>query len=405
MKNYITICLITLLNLLFSSVANCEDLQLAHNLKRHFEDKSQFKTWYKSLNSNDKNQFLAGTVTFCQPELTEIALTNGGDIKTPVYHIFSAASYGMTDTYLDVIFISGSKEQADKTALAYNRNISEKHTYDSKHKNLSGEMILSDSFISLLSQGIAGCASPEDKIEMTKILLKNGADINTTNKYGENAFQFAVEAIRFYTKFGEVFSDQVSQISESEAIKQLFKLLIENIPPEGVSPEVQTGAVLYALSYGDEEITDMVKKAGFKINFNTAIIQYAMPDIICAQNEVNNKLLQDLLNSGVKPKDEFIFSAIQCRNPQAAEALLNRGVTASSSALSLAVHYGEEDIVKQLLSHGAKTTMSDGRSAFESCASNLLSSMESICSLNEEGYKLYKKGLEDMKRGGVKSLL
>lgn len=422
MKNFITIFMVCLINFLFSFTANCEDLHLEYDLNEHFKNKSPFETWYKTLKPSDKNQVLAGTVVFCHPELTKIALANGGNIKTPVYYIYSPASYGGVNTYLSAIFTNGNKEQADAAALKYNPDISVNSVFNRKSKFPEGRVLLSKDFISLLSQGIAGCEQNTDKIKMTKLLLENGADINATNQYGENAFQFIVESIRLPDDFGY----EKSQMPKSEAVKQLFQLLLENTPSEGVSPYIQTGAVLYALSYGDEEIINMVKKAGFKVSLNAPIIQNALPDIICAKDEANYKILQDLLNSGIKPHDDIIFSAITCRNTEAVRVLLDKGVNASierkvpttetvrngyflqtktvyevSSALSEAVYSSQADIAKLLLEHGAKTTMSNGKSAFEHCASNPSSSSESLCSLDEYGYQIYKKSREEMKKGGM----
>lgn len=429
MKKFFTIFMMYLFSILFPSVANCEDLHLEYNLSKHFENKSRFNAWYKNLKQSDKNLVLAGTVVFCHPELTEIALANGGDIKTPVYHIYSPVSYGGVDTYLSAIFTNGNKEQADRMALNYNPNIFIQGIYSRKSKFPENNALLSNDFISLLTQGIAGCQLPEDKIKMTKLLLKNGADINTTNKYGENAFQFAIESIKCYdNEILAMTEGKESQLSKEEAIKQLFQILLENKPDE-VSPEVQTGAVLYSISYGNEEITAMVKKSGFKANLNTSIAQSAIPDIICARDDTNNKLLQDLLNYGIRPQDDIIFSAIMCRNTEAVRVLLDKGVNANverkspttetvrngyflqtktvyeiSSALSEAVYTSQADMAKLLLEHGAKSIMSNGKSAFEHCASHPSLSDEALCSLDEYGYKIYKKSREEMKKGGMEIL-
>ncbi len=65
-----------------NAFAQDEDLHDTAVLSEHFKNPQEFTTWYKELPTKDKNLVLAGTIHACRPELTQIALNNGGDIKT-----------------------------------------------------------------------------------------------------------------------------------------------------------------------------------------------------------------------------------------------------------------------------------------------------------------------------------
>ena len=113
MKN--RVLLLTILSsLIFTTVqaTETEDLHHAQTLEKHFQNTEEFTAWYKTLSPTDKNQVLAGTAALCRPDLLNIALQNGGDIKTYVMGAYITA--GHDDDSILLIYSHPTKDEKEE---------------------------------------------------------------------------------------------------------------------------------------------------------------------------------------------------------------------------------------------------------------------------------------------------
>ena len=64
-------------------------------------------------------------------------------------------------------------------------------------------------------------------------MLKNGVDLNAINEKNENAFSSVVRHVR-----------QAKEDAKETDASELLYLLIQNIPPNGLNPEISTALIL-----------------------------------------------------------------------------------------------------------------------------------------------------------------
>lgn len=372
-----------------------ENLTSLDTLKKHFDNKEQFTHWYKSLNQTDKNQVLAGTVVLCRSDLTDIALKQGGDINTPVFYVYQHAGYcGLKCQGVNNIYT---------TNFPYLINDFHKREFA---KDM--DIYLSKTVTSLLSQGILSCHQEDEKLKMAKLLLKNGANVNIANKYGENAFEHALLYLTL-SESQNKYSTDTSASSSLDTTRKLIKLLLEYFPDENWNKEVTTGAIIYALSLGDAEIIAMIRQKGFKkIKLNTqsakgAILYNMYMSYNFPNNASNIKTLKKLISSGVDLNDSgangilpLLYVVDQERYSDKKgliELMLKSGAHVDvqyadgKTPLALAVERESTEIAQKLIEYGADVLIPDiqGVTAFESCKT----SKRDVCKIHPLGLKYY----------------
>ncbi len=356
-------------------------------------NKDEYTRWYRSLSQADKNQALAGAVNFCQPELVEISIKNGGNITTPVYTLKSGAfvenkspenykNLKYTDNYSSFIYTSGTREQvwqdAQKRApeAAFRISVSDRispHS-SSPYGIAKFDSPLSSSYVSLLSQGILSCDEGQ-KLKMVNLLLKYGANPNIYNEYGESALTHAL----LFMKEG-IFTPE-----EKEVSRQIFKLLLQNAPTTGWDWEVSSGAVAYALSTGDKEVLDMIKSHNLKFSTKTIAAKESLLMTAFVNTPDNHKLLKDLLQNGID---------------------VNYRDAAGQTALFPAVFGNNVEAAKILLENGIDAEAVDnyGHTAWWFCE-NLYNENEAVCNVHPLGQKYYAKKNKKQKAYNAPNLL
>ncbi len=246
-----------------------ENLNSIWILKKHFAQPDNFLPWYKTLSQENKNLVLAGTVALCRPDLAEIALANGGDINTKVstyieggddepFVIYASTDAADEEKFRDKAQYIGDTINTNDMCCTYVKN---------KYPEFSG----------LLTNGVAACSDKDKAFDMTKLLIKHGADINE-NK--DNYTPLSAAVANNNIKLTQFFLNNGADVASSDAFirvlqnikkdneeaaddslntftktwkkvkkyksTKIFDLLLPYVQKTKLSPEVETQAYFYS---------------------------------------------------------------------------------------------------------------------------------------------------------------
>ena len=394
MKNRCFAIILLFCEIVFATcTVNAEDLIDAKIMEKHFSNATDFKVWYNTLTQDDKNQVLAGSVVLCKPSFAEIALSNGGDVNTEVYVI---EQYLHTHKYGDradhLIYTKGSMHEISEDAArrpAGEDTFSKIDDHDAMHMLPISSMYAK---VSLLTGVIKECKGEERK-QLVQLLLKNGVDLNAINEKNENAFSSVVRHVR-----------QAKEDAKETDASELLYLLIQNIPPNGLNPEISTALILEAYKEKDINLIKLYKDAKLKLSIETQSAKEAFVDlplmvpfrIFANFDDVKNKadyvvqLLTEMLDMGMdvntrnKYGETALFNAIRAEyfknkmNEKIVRLLLDKGADVNAqdkygrTALFRAVYNQDLAAVKLLLEYKADASIIDnkGKSVFSAINPN-----------------------------------
>ena len=166
-------CLIITILISANVFAEDEDLRDSTVLSEHFKNQQDFTAWYKGLNQKNKNLVLAGTIHACRPELTQIALNNGGNIDTKLL-ILTVIS-GHDEDGIDYLY-TYNKSDGDQNIVAVKalQDGVERSKHATKKESCGHDFstmgATTTGFIPLSSVATQFCKQETAKADMEKIL-------------------------------------------------------------------------------------------------------------------------------------------------------------------------------------------------------------------------------------------
>ncbi|MBR1825795.1 MAG: ankyrin repeat domain-containing protein [Alphaproteobacteria bacterium] len=342
--------------LISSPMHAAEDLINAEILKNHFTDMAYFTKWYQSLNQTDKNQVLGGTVALCEPDLTEIALQNGGDVNTPVYVLHQFLHHLGNNFYDTLIYTYNTKEAmlADAETRLAGEKTNEKMN-SKKHQTVWTPNFAEFEESSLLKQTLknsnAQCSCAK-KIRLVRILSEHGTPTDIQDIFTQ---------LLYTLEDDEYTENHNSEQTTDNSCMDLLHFVLKTLPKELIDENTMTSALIQAYFNNSPEVVDVLKNAGFKIYPQT---QAAYDGFLTAAAQDDLPLLQQLLDAGVN---------IDYQNEN------------GDTALALSVRHNNAHIAAFLLENGADPLLKNhkNQSPFYECGYD-------ICRLHQEGLKEFQ---------------
>lgn len=354
----------------FAFMTKAEDLNDVKILEQHFDNTQDFEQWYSQLNQENKNLILAGTVYNCRPDLTKIALNNGGNAQTGMSAI--SVTSGHDEDSSVYIYATTSDDEKDfmiKTLSDGMKRSAKAVKEESCGHTFAMSAPMYDGKMSLLSIGIETCDNSDKKEDMLQLLLKKGQNINQVNISGNSPLATAIksnniETVKFLLQNGADFN---STNALSYVIKDYYSYdpkavnnamwdyVISYLQTHKLLPEAETDAFIH-WKLNDSNFISKLELLDLHPYYDT---QAAKKGLLAAADKLNNELITDLVSHGVD---------VNYQNNEGKTALFF--VTQSSRAENI-------EIVKYLLDNGANANIKDkkGKTAFDGCE-------YAICKLN-----------------------
>ncbi|MBQ9271586.1 MAG: ankyrin repeat domain-containing protein [Alphaproteobacteria bacterium] len=269
------------------------DLNDANILEQYFSDMPRFRSWYQMLGQQDKNQVLAGTVVLCKPDLTEIALQNGGDVQTPVYVLQQSLYHNGEDLKNTLIYTYGLPQ--DMMADAHRRSAGVRtfqKMNSTGHQALRFTNVAELKETSLWAQALKNrntdCSCAQ-KIRLFRILSEHGTPTEAQTIIPE----------LLYSVEDDAYPTQQSTEYAPKNGMDLLKFVLKTLPQDLLDEEVMTAALIQAQAENNPEVVSTLKDAGFKIYPYTQAAYDGL--LYCAANG-ELSVLQELIHLGVNPE-------------------------------------------------------------------------------------------------------
>jgi|GEM_PF-4580772 hypothetical protein len=153
-----------------------QDIHTDQGLKKHFRNTRKFTSWYKTLSQDDKNQVLAGTAALCRPDLLNIAIQNGGDIKTYVMGTYITA--GHDEDSIILIYSHPTKDEEEEFKIFQQGLVeSKKHMKEEAcGHTFSLYGAATPGFVPLASASVEMCNNFDKTIEILNLLNQHQID-------------------------------------------------------------------------------------------------------------------------------------------------------------------------------------------------------------------------------------